>query len=249
MPNTKKDLTLLHALNYYLEMALYLENYYQLVVLLPFISLGKFPYTFTYYLKSFNDNNREKISRVAILISDPFTNTMITNLILIDYSSILLIEKNQSTNFLNPTCYWVTLNIINKKDGIFTKKVRLFIEQILAKGINNGLIANLDVIKNISDRLANVDSNQIDFSTKYLLSNNLQQGSFDSLVFSFSLSNSNPDATNHLSAIKISNLDNADKNDLEDLKIYQNNDDEIYNIKDDTIVISANMDDGRFQCL
>jgi len=160
-------------------------------------------------------------------------------------------EINQSTAQLDPTRYWLTLYLTNDSAAAYTNKVRLSWTNLIVVGPNSGTISGTAFFQMpLEFSPARVDTLKV--SVNAVMATNttnftkVRQGSFDNLAFRFTVSNSDPDATNFLSSFLVTNLGTADNNDLGAFKLFRDNGDGLFGAGDDAVVSAFMATNGRY---
>ncbi|MBI4978827.1 MAG: hypothetical protein HZC28_15220 [Spirochaetes bacterium] len=159
--------------------------------------------------QTFSSNNYTLVA--SNWITDPTMNTVVP----------FADETNQSTDPVYPTRYWLALYITNTAAAVFTNTVSIKITNIKAGGPGGGLVNNLPNLTNaLSNAIARVDSHIIFANVENVITSNVRQGDFNRCAFKFTLSNADPDATNYLSQMTVTNAGTAVKSDIGFLKIF-----------------------------
>ncbi|MBL8993837.1 MAG: hypothetical protein JNM63_10875, partial [Spirochaetia bacterium] len=147
---------------------------------------------------------------------------------------------------IDPTRYYVALRITNTANAVFSNNVRLVVTNIRGIGPNGGLIQNGGLLYAVTNQVARVDDLKV---FAFGDTNNLSfvnQGTIDNFAFKLVLSNADPDATNYLSSLVVSNSGTAFTNDLSIFKLYGDNGDGIFDKASDSLLANAGLN-SNFQ--
>ncbi|MBL8993395.1 MAG: hypothetical protein JNM63_08650, partial [Spirochaetia bacterium] len=142
-----------------------------------------------------------------------------------------------------PTRYWVALRITNNTASLFTNTIALRVTNVLVKGTNGGIVDSIVALANPGNQTSRVDQLQVWADASTLTNTNavvrVKQGSFDNMSMKISISNADPDATNFLTGMAITNEGTAGLQDLGFFKVFLDNGDGVFNAADDLVFAGA----------
>ncbi|HBE04231.1 MAG TPA: hypothetical protein DC049_17405, partial [Spirochaetia bacterium] len=155
-------------------------------------------------------------------------------------------ESNQNTAATNPTRYWIAAEITNKAPAVFTNTINIKITDLSASGPQGGVIDNENAVTAGDNKTARIDTHQIFVSAENLVNGSIKQGTFNNLGMKIIISNNDPDATNYLYRLYVTNHGSADQFDFGTMKLYADNGDDVFNNSSDIYVMSGSMNNNKY---
>jgi len=151
-----------------------------------------------------------------------------------------------SSDTFYPARLWLGINVTNTSPAVYSNRVSGWISAITADGPNGGIITNQTALENFqSNKVSRIDDFRVYAGAVHKLSNTVQQGSFNNTAFMLVLSNRDPDSTNFLSYLRITNSGTAQQSDLGTLLLYQDDNDLVFNSSLDTIRATASINSSN----
>lgn len=183
------------------------------------------------YKESFNEDDFDN-TEDTLIDTVPFGPANITN-------SFSFSESGISSDTESPEKYWVSLEITNTDEGVYSNNLGMRLISVAGTGPNGGVIENESRFTAASSAIGKVDKLEIDISSSSSTNTNIlvrvKQG-FESDGFSLIFNNSDIDATNYLRSIIVSNYGSADNGDLQSVFFFQDNGNGYYDVSDDLMM-------------
>ncbi|HMB01889.1 MAG TPA: hypothetical protein VKS21_12960, partial [Spirochaetota bacterium] len=159
--------------------------------------------------------------------------------------NITVNDQNQSQNQLDPTRYWISVTVTNDTPAVYDDRLNIKISNINVSGPNSGTLVSSNFLETMADKTARIDTHIIYVNFFNEVFSSVPQGEFNKLDFRMEISNSDPDTTNYLSSICISNRGSAVSSDLGYLKIFQDNGNGSFSINEDDGVSAGELSTNK----
>ncbi|MFC1503898.1 hypothetical protein ACFL6D_00620 [Spirochaetota bacterium] len=173
----------------------------------------------------------------------------ITNIYISDPANVhnfSFTESSITNKASAPTRFWVALEITNSDTAVYTNTIKARVSGIQGTGPDN-VVSNTNKLTDITALTARVDDYKSFIRGDCLSADTIKQGSNFFVYFKLNITNSDPDATNYLYTMAITNLYNADSGDLGTLRLFSDTNDGVFGTPADYLVGSAELGtDNRF---
>jgi len=143
------------------------------------------------------------------------------------------------------TRFWVALRVTNSSANVWTNAVKVWVSNLMGNGPDAGTILNLSNLVNVPTAAVKVDDAWVTATAQSNTLTTAAQGSFDNFALRLTLSNRDPDATHWLTGITLTNVGNADTNDLGLAKVYKDDGDGVFDKAVDTLVGNASLNANK----
>jgi hypothetical protein len=152
-----------------------------------------------------------------LLVSLPLDIGQVTN-------SIGFSEGSISDDPLEPTRFWLAIVITNTDTAALDKTLGLTITDIMGTGPNFGVVTNSQILSGVTPSSARIDTYVVSVTAQTVLNASVKQKSYDNEYLQLSISNSDPDGTNFLGVLRLTNLGTAVGSDLGEMIIFSDTD-------------------------